>query len=53
MPTSLVKTVLSGIGLAMGVAVIVLGILDSSAPSSLLILVGIGVAALGLANLQR
>ena len=53
MPTNLLKTVCSGLAVAMGVAVIVTNIINPPSVASLANLLGIGVAALGLAGLQK
>jgi hypothetical protein len=46
------NTIFKAIGLALGVAVVVLSILETLAPSTGMILLGLGLAALGIANLQ-
>ena len=53
METNLLKTVCSGIAVAMGVAVIVTNIINPLSLASLANLLGIGVAALGIAALQK
>jgi hypothetical protein len=50
---SIVDLVLRGVGLAMGVAVVVLSILNAADASTLVILLGIGLFALGLDALNR
>ena len=47
-----ISLILRGLALAMGVATVILSILGTSTPSSLITLVGIGLAALGLWALQ-
>jgi hypothetical protein len=50
---SIVDLVLRGVGLAMGVAVVVLSILNAVDASTSIILLGIGLFALGLDALNR
>ena len=53
MKTNLLKTICNGIAVAMGVVVIVTNIVNPLAPAALANLLGIGVAALGIAGLQK
>ncbi len=53
MDRSLLKTVFYGIAVAMGVAVIVLNIVNPLAAATTGTLLGIGVAVLGIAGLQK
>jgi hypothetical protein len=53
MKTSLLKISLNGIGVAMGVAVIVLNIINPLPPAESVNLLAFGVAALSLAALQK
>jgi len=53
MNKNLVNTIFNGIALAMGVAVIVLNIVNPPILTDATSLLGIGVAALGLAGLRR
>jgi hypothetical protein len=53
MEPKLLKTVLYAIALAMGVAVIVLSILNTLSMPTGMSLLGLAVAALGLAGLQK
>ncbi|MGE5251884.1 MAG: hypothetical protein ACM3QS_16895 [Bacteroidota bacterium] len=53
MKTSLLKISLNGIGVAMGVAVIVLNIISPLPPAESVNLLAFGVAALSLAALQK
>jgi hypothetical protein len=53
MKRNLVKTACNGIALAMGVAVIVMNIVNPLPVMGTTTLLAIGVAALGIANLQR
>lgn len=50
---SIINLALRGIAVAMGVAVIVLGILDATTVDALLTLLGIGLFSLGLWSLQQ
>ncbi len=49
----LLSIILKGIALAMGVAAVVLSILGSSSPNTLLTLLGIGLFCLALWALQK
>ena len=53
MKNNLLKTILNGVALAMGVAVVVLNIVNPLSVTGVTSLLGIGVAALGLANLRK
>jgi hypothetical protein len=53
MKTNLLKTICNGIAVAMGVAVIVTNIVSPLSLASLTNLLGIAVAALGIAALQK
>jgi hypothetical protein len=53
MNKNLLGTIFNGIALAMGVAVIVLSIVNPLTPTGTATLLGIGVAALGIAGLQK
>jgi hypothetical protein len=53
MNTNLLKTICNGIAVAMGVAVIVTNIVNPLSLASLTNLLGIAVAALGVAALQK
>lgn len=53
MNKNLVKTVFNGVALAMGVAVVVLSIVNPLTLTGATPLLGIGVAALGIAGLQK
>ncbi len=53
MDRSLWKTIYYGLALAMGVAAIVLNIVNPPSPATTGILLGVGVAALGVAGLQK
>lgn len=50
---SIVVLVLKAIALAMAVAAVVLGILKTAVPETLIMLLGIGLFALALAAFQR
>ena len=50
---SIINLVLRGVGLAMGVAVVVLSILGAAEANTSIILLGIGLFALGLDALNR
>jgi hypothetical protein len=50
---TIVDLVLRGVGMAMGVAVVVLSILDAANTNTSIILLGIGLFALGLDALNR
>jgi len=47
------KTVFGGVAMAMGVAIIVINIVSQLSVTEATSMLGIGVAALGLANLQE
>ena len=47
-----IKTIFKAIAVAMGVAVIVLSMLNTLSSSTGLLLLGVGVVALGIASLQ-
>jgi hypothetical protein len=53
MNKNLLGTIFNGVALAMGVAVIVLNIINPLTLTGATTLLGIGVAALGLAGLQK
>ena len=53
MNKNVVSTVLNGIAVAMGVAVIVLNILGTLAPNTAASLLGIGLTALAINALQK
>jgi len=53
MKPELLKTIFYAIALAMGIAVIVLSILNTLTVSTGMILIGFGLAVLGLAGLQK
>jgi hypothetical protein len=53
MNKNLLKTIFHGIAIAMGVAVVVLNIVDPLSSADATSLLGIGVAALGMAGLQK
>ena len=53
MNKNLLGTILSGIALAMGVAIVVLNIVNPLTLTGATSLLGIGLAALGLAGLNR
>jgi hypothetical protein len=53
MKTNLLQTICNGIAVAMGVAVIVTNIVSPLSPVGLSNLLSIGVAALGIAALQK
>lgn len=53
MNKNLLKTIFNGLALAMGVAVVVLNIVNPPSLANATSLLGIGVAALGIANLQK
>ncbi len=53
MNTSLLKTICYGLAIAMGVAVIVTNIFSPLSLASTANLLGFGVAALGIAGLQK
>ncbi len=49
----LLNTIFNGVAMAMGVAVVVLNIINPLSLTSTTSLLGIGVAALGIAGLQK
>lgn len=53
MNKNMLSTILNGLAIAMGVAVVVLNILGMLTTSSAFTLLGIGLFALGAAGLQR
>ena len=53
MNKKLLSTILNGIALAMGVAVVVLNMLGSLTTSTAITLLGIGLAAIAIAGLQK
>jgi len=53
MNKDLLGTIFNGVALAMGIAVIVLNIVDPLSLTGATSLLGIGVAALGVAGLQK
>jgi hypothetical protein len=53
MNKNLLGTIFNGVALAMGVAVVVLNIVNPFTLADATNLLGIGVAALGIANLQK
>ena len=53
MDRNLMKTIFYGLALAMGVAVIVLNIVSPPSATTTATLLGIGVAVLGIAGLQK
>ena len=53
MKPNLIKTIFNGIAVAMGVAVIVTNIVSPLSLGGVANLLAIGVAALGIANLQK
>ncbi len=53
MERSLLKTIYYGLAVAMGVAVIVLSIVGTMTAANMGILLGVGVAVLGVAGLQK
>ena len=50
---NLLQTIFNGLALAMGVAVVVLNIVNPPSLANATSLLGIGVAALAIANLQK
>jgi hypothetical protein len=48
-----VRTIFKAVAVAMGIAVVVLSLLNTFPPSTGLLLLGIGVAGLGIASLQN
>jgi hypothetical protein len=53
MNKNLLETIFSGVALAMGVAIIVLNIVNPISLTGATTMLGIGVAALGIANLRK
>ncbi len=53
MNTNLLKTVLNGIAVAMGIATIVTNIVNPLSLTTSTTLLGLGIAALGIANLHK
>lgn len=53
MNKNLLQTIFSGVALAMGVAIVVLNIVNPPTLTSATSMLGIGVAALGMANLRK
>ena len=53
MNKNLLKTIFYGVAVAMGIAIIVLNIVNPLSLTGATSLLGIGVAALGVANLQK
>ncbi|HLE91095.1 MAG TPA: hypothetical protein VI753_08100 [Anaerolineales bacterium] len=53
MNKNLLKTIFNGVALAMGVEVVVLNIVNPPSVTGVTSLLGIGVAALGVAGLQK
>jgi energy-converting hydrogenase Eha subunit A len=53
MNRSLLRTIFNGVALAMGIAVIVLNLLGTLTTETAITLLSIGVAALGMAGLQK
>jgi len=53
MNQKIVSTAFKGVGMAMGVAVVVLGILKAAEVETFIALLGIGLFALGLAALNE
>ena len=53
MNKNLLETIFSGVALAMGVAIIVLNIVNPPSVTGATTMLGIGVAALGIANLRK
>ena len=51
MKTNLLKTICYGVAVAIGIAVIVTNVVSPLSPNGVTSLLGIGVAALGIANL--
>ncbi len=50
---NLLETIFSGVALAMGVAIIVLNIVNPPSLTGATSMLGIGIAALGMANLRK
>ena len=53
MNKNLLNTIFNGVALAMGVAIIVLNIVNPPTLASATTMLGVGVAALGIAGLQK
>lgn len=53
MKKNLLKTIFNGVAVAMGIAIIVMNIVNPLSLTGTTSLLGIGVAALGVANLQK
>ncbi|MGE5463086.1 MAG: hypothetical protein ACM3PS_07015 [Syntrophothermus sp.] len=53
MNNNLLRTIFNGIALAMGVAIVVLNIVNPPTLTAATSMLGIGLAALGLAGLQK
>lgn len=53
MNSSLLKTIFNGVALAMGVAVVVLNIVNPLSLADATSMLGLGLAALGIAGLQK
>lgn len=53
MKKNLLKTIFNGVAVAMGIAIIVMNIVSPLSLTGTTSLLGIGVAALGVANLQK
>ena len=53
MNKNLLKTIFNGVAVAMGIAIIVTNIVSPLSLTGATSLLGIGVAALGIANLQK
>ena len=53
MNKNLLKTIFNGVAVAMGIAVVVLNIVNPLSLAGTTSLLGIGVAVLGIANLQK
>lgn len=53
MNKDLLNTIFNGVALAMGVAIIVLNIVNPPTLASATTMLGVGVAALGIAGLQK
>ena len=53
MNKNLLKTIFNGVAVAMGITIIILNIVNPLTLTGVTSLLGIGVAALGIANLQK
>jgi hypothetical protein len=53
MNKSLLNTIFNGVGMAMGIATLVMSILGGLVPSTAFAMLALGVACLGIANLQK